>query len=186
MDQLERQLRAPAARPGDIAKALAGSGSGNGTLPAALLNRLEDVAAHHGGAVPLHGRLFAQWLHYVFPRECPFPHRRGTTVSATPMEFGSEYLATGDEMQRHAKTANQSAPLEVVQEAKQQWLSQWSAEEELLVEGVDLEAPWEGGRRIFLGGALALFAVLAGLTGLSRTGSGEPLLLPTHAKSHFV
>ena len=22
--------------------------------------------------VPLHGRLFSQWLHYVFPRECAF------------------------------------------------------------------------------------------------------------------
>ncbi|OLP24478.1 hypothetical protein AK812_SmicGene48940, partial [Symbiodinium microadriaticum] len=22
---------------------------------------------------PLHGRLFAQWMHYAFPHECPYP-----------------------------------------------------------------------------------------------------------------
>ena len=35
---------------------------------------MEQVASHHGGKVPLHGRLFAQWLHHAFPRECPYPH----------------------------------------------------------------------------------------------------------------
>jgi len=39
-----------------------------------LHQRLDEVAKHHGGLVPLHGRLFAQWLHYAYPRECPFPH----------------------------------------------------------------------------------------------------------------
>jgi len=24
--------------------------------------------------VPLHGRLFTQWLHFAFPHECPYPH----------------------------------------------------------------------------------------------------------------
>ena len=27
----------------------------------------------HGGAVRLQSRLFAQWLHYAFPRDCAFP-----------------------------------------------------------------------------------------------------------------
>merc|ERR1719394_778451 len=34
--------------------------------PAASVARLEEVAGHHGdGRVPLHGRLFAQWLHHA-------------------------------------------------------------------------------------------------------------------------
>merc|ERR1719343_1153878 len=37
-------------------------------LPAKLLRRLSDVAAANGGVVPLHGRLFAQWMHHAFPR----------------------------------------------------------------------------------------------------------------------
>merc|ERR1719322_1208044 len=52
LGHLERRLGAPAALPAEIV-----------TL----------VSAHHGGRVPLHGRLFAQWLHHAYPRECPFP-----------------------------------------------------------------------------------------------------------------
>ena len=47
-----------------------------------LRTRLDDVAAAHGGNVRLHSRLFAQWLHYAFPRDCPFPHKAGTTVTS--------------------------------------------------------------------------------------------------------
>jgi len=39
-----------------------------------LINKLKDVATIHGGSIPLHGRLFAQWLHFAFPRDCPYPH----------------------------------------------------------------------------------------------------------------
>jgi len=43
-------------------------------LSTSLVERLSSVAAHHKGKVPLHGRLFAQWLHFAFPHECPYPH----------------------------------------------------------------------------------------------------------------
>mmetsp|Transcript_88314 Transcript_88314/g.234544 ORF Transcript_88314/g.234544 Transcript_88314/m.234544 type:complete len:576 (-) Transcript_88314:41-1768(-) len=160
------------------------------SLEGPLTRQLEQLAESHGGLVPLHGRLFAQWLHYAFPRECPFPHRRGTTATLTPLEFGSQYLATGDEMQRHAATANRSAPIEAGQEAKEQWLSQWSAEEELLVEAGDLRAPWEGRHSAVIGGGalvvLALVAALLSLGGRAGGARGGSLLLPTHAKSHLV
>mmetsp|Transcript_49680 Transcript_49680/g.131691 ORF Transcript_49680/g.131691 Transcript_49680/m.131691 type:complete len:600 (-) Transcript_49680:442-2241(-) len=35
-------------------------------------------AVDSSGRVPIHGRLFAQWMHNVFPRECPYPHQEGT------------------------------------------------------------------------------------------------------------
>merc|ERR1719326_981798 len=38
---------------------------------------LDEIAALHDGQVPTHGRLLAQWLHYVFPHECPYPHMGG-------------------------------------------------------------------------------------------------------------
>jgi len=56
-------------------------------VSAALQSRLEEVAAVNGGKVPLHGRLFAQWLHYVFPRDCPFPHLAGTVNPQTVMKY---------------------------------------------------------------------------------------------------
>jgi hypothetical protein len=58
-------------------------------LPASLVQRLEQVALHHRGRVPLHGRLFAQWMHHAYPRECPFPHVSGTTNPLTQEEWAA-------------------------------------------------------------------------------------------------
>jgi len=82
LGQLERQVAAPSATPMEIIaafKALPGiAGTLRGSkLPPALVRRLEEVAEHHGGRVPIHGRLFAQWLHHVHPNECPYPHLSG-------------------------------------------------------------------------------------------------------------
>lgn len=42
-----------------------------------LAAKLRVVAERNAGTVPLHGRLFAQWLHYAFPYECAFPSASG-------------------------------------------------------------------------------------------------------------
>merc|ERR1719191_1732867 len=42
-----------------------------------LVARLGEIAALHDGQLPIHGRLLAQWLHFVFPHECPYPHMGG-------------------------------------------------------------------------------------------------------------
>merc|ERR550537_1218561 len=39
--------------------------------------QLAEIADVHGGKVPIHGRLLSQWLHFVFPHECPYPHMGG-------------------------------------------------------------------------------------------------------------
>lgn len=44
-------------------------------------------ASDANGRVPIHGRLFAQWLHNVFPRECPYPHKKGSVSLHTPEEW---------------------------------------------------------------------------------------------------
>merc|ERR1719491_1644475 len=96
-------------------------------IEGSLSEQLAKIAATHDGVVPLHGRLFAQWLHYTFPRECPFPHKAGTAAKLTPMEFGTDFLAEGEDMKRHAQEANSSdIPVEVGRE-ELQWMSQWSA-----------------------------------------------------------
>mmetsp|Transcript_121077 Transcript_121077/g.189950 ORF Transcript_121077/g.189950 Transcript_121077/m.189950 type:complete len:564 (-) Transcript_121077:68-1759(-) len=61
--------------------------SNNRTIAPWLRTRLDEVAAHHGGVVPLHGRLFAQWLHYAYPRECQFPHAFGTINPQRPEDI---------------------------------------------------------------------------------------------------
>merc|ERR1719401_1298467 len=84
LDEIETKVGAPAARPAEIL-AIVGNMSSQTTLDddfpqhleGSLTSQLEQIAGAHGGEVPLHGRLFAQWLHYAFPRECPFPHKAG-------------------------------------------------------------------------------------------------------------
>merc|ERR1719277_336334 len=79
------------------------------TLPAGLIWRLEDIAGQHDGSVPLHGRLFAQWMHHAYPRECDYPHVTGTTNPLEPIEFaattGEEHTAVEEEMRRVVQEA---------------------------------------------------------------------------------
>jgi len=117
-------------------------------LSGALAVQLERIAHAHKGQVPIHGRLFAQWLHYVFPHQCPFPHKAGGAAAVSPLEFGERSLATHEEMMRHVSSINASTPGDLGAGAVLaagdgapgarledfQWMSQWSAEEELLAD----------------------------------------------------
>merc|ERR1719183_3340908 len=117
------------------------------TLSPALRAQLQEVANLHRGFVPLHGRLFAQFLHYVFPQDCPFPHKAGTVASVSPLEYGDDYMASENEIERHAAleqpTANASLVANVdgaavTQERDSVWMTQWSQDEELLTEHIHL------------------------------------------------
>jgi len=55
-----------------------------------LRKRLVSIAERHRGKVPIHGRLFAQWMHHAFPSTCPYPHEAGTTNPQTPDEWMAE------------------------------------------------------------------------------------------------
>merc|ERR1719413_151443 len=88
---LERELAAPSAGPERIAELVTAMHSDTIDAPrnlsVALLGRLGDISRQHHGLVPLHGRLFAQWMHHAYPRECPFPHVAGTTSPMSPDEW---------------------------------------------------------------------------------------------------
>merc|ERR1719168_507991 len=94
MSQLERSIKAPHATPEEIVNLVsampAPSAPQKRTLAPALVRKLEDVADHHGGSVPLHGRLFAQWMHFAYPHECPYPQLSGTTTLSASLEEGEE------------------------------------------------------------------------------------------------
>jgi len=80
---VEKAIRRPEASPEEISRVVSALPSstvpGNRTLSNVQLHRLYAIAHGHEGVVPLYGRLFAQWMHHAYPRECPFPHRAGTT-----------------------------------------------------------------------------------------------------------
>lgn len=99
----------------------------------ALAAKLRAVGDLNGGSVPIHGRLFAQWLHFRFPNECPFPVRvkdewyaqQATTASEEEICASIESANVTD--WSHAPSA----------------LEQWSDEEELFVYATDAtEGAW--------------------------------------------
>lgn len=73
--KLEKQINAPRAPPAQIARLVAEITSDTvdapRTLSPQLLQRLNEVAKSMDGQVVLHSRLFQQWMHFAFPRECP-------------------------------------------------------------------------------------------------------------------
>jgi hypothetical protein len=91
LSQIEREVKAPTSTAEElirlVAKVSSPSVASPRQLSATLLDRLNQVAAKNGGRVPLHGRLFAQWIHHAFPRECPFPHEAGMANPQTPDEW---------------------------------------------------------------------------------------------------
>jgi len=152
-------------------------------LSSSMRSQLRDIArASPGGMVPLHGRLFAQWLHYAFPRECPFPHRAGETVALSPMEFGDQYAASEEEMTAVATVT--ASPSREKSAHDDEWMSQWSHEEELISENTHLHAPWEPKMS---GSVVCILLVMVGAFAAHKTSSnfGRRDLLPTSvSKTH--
>merc|ERR550532_3885742 len=79
LGHVEEEVKVPSALPSQIAAVVSSLHSDTVHAPrnlsGVLLGRLEQIAEVHHGKVPLHGRLFAQWMHHAYPRECPFPHK---------------------------------------------------------------------------------------------------------------
>jgi len=197
LEEIENKVGAPTAEPGEILAIVANMSSQTTLdddfrphLEGSLTKQLEQIAVAHGGKVPLHGRLFAQWLHYIFPRECPFPHKTGVVAALTPSEFGEAYAASDEEMKKHASEVNASDIPAAFRREELQWMSQWSSEEELIADyaASGLRAPWERGIYAAGGAALLVVAALLGVVGFGRSKCAclEAGLLPYHGKSHFV
>jgi hypothetical protein len=193
LDEIEHAVEAPTATPEDllaVVSTLNPQSTVDDDMPfhmdGSLVSQLEQIAATHGGKVPLHGRLFAQWLHYVFPRECPFPHKVGVASTVTPAEYGDSFFASAEEMTKHVAERNASDVPAAVRKEDMEWMSQWSPDEELIAEHIaGLRAPWE--RSYVVGGVLLVLASMLGLLGFSRKGVHASSLLPDdYTKAHFV
>merc|ERR1719401_1088464 len=140
----------------------------NRTIAPWLQVRLEEVAKHHGGLVPLHGRLFAQWLHYAYPRECQFPHIAGAINPRRPEDLllgsnvtSEELSASAEVMQQHIEAAparklrDPGAEGDVQEES-----GMWSLDEEMVV-WRHVEQPSTGttSKHIALSAAVLSFAI---------------------------
>jgi hypothetical protein len=152
---LEKQLGKPIATPAEIKKALrvassfnsASPGLRTGMIAPSLHRRLQEVADHHGGRVPIHGRLFAQWLHHVYPYECAYPHMSG---SKRPQWVGDFEEETGK--------VSQFTDEEIVSFLRNASTVQASKQNKTMIADAVSCAPWEDTEELFapLPRALAL------------------------------
>jgi len=135
MLHVESRLEQPRASPAEIIATVSSLPSDTVAAPrnlsAVLVTRLDSIAAMHDGLVPLHGRLFAQWMHHTYPRECPFPHMAGAISPITPDEWITNMgsvEATMEDMLRHNRTFDEAEDIFAVDTMP------WTMEEELVAQ----------------------------------------------------
>merc|ERR1719473_984716 len=146
VSEVERGIAAPMGAVGDIARIVSQISSDTVEAPriltSELMSKLESVASRHGGRVPLHGRLFAQWMHHDFPNECPHPHVSGTTAPKTTTAYkksGGKVKITAEERAQYiaahtSRTESRENDMERLM---------WSEEEELLsYDDFNLQSSW--------------------------------------------
>jgi len=147
LGHLEQNIGMPESDPATIAALVANLPSHTQTAPwtlsEGLLQRLANIAMAHGGTVPFHGRLFAQWMHHVYPRECPYPHLSGTINAQLPEHWteasGYDGTATQEEMKQHVERAASITDAPAKDALAVEDLMPWSSEEELIVVRPDVE-----------------------------------------------
>jgi len=175
LGQLEVQLGQPSATPTEISAALRTTSANAGSLRAGLIapalrRRLQEVADHHGGRVPIHGRLFAQWLHHVFPHECPYPHMSGSKHQQWVYDFeeetGKVSTLSDEEMQSFVLKASKLSSNKTLS-ADAGSCAPWDEEEELFApfpRGVPLHELENDPHVWNVAGGIACLAALATFT----------------------
>jgi len=163
MGQLEKAIGAPQATPDRIIEVISSITTSTVEVPKRLddkmVEKLRSAAERNGGQVPMYGRLFAQWLHFAFPRECPFPHTAGAINPVTGADYFKQTQEKSsmrkDEMlSLIEKLAAGEQGQESADESEEDILRRWSDEEEILF--LPTEAP-----RTVLGSMLRLVLALA-------------------------
>jgi hypothetical protein len=174
--KLEQELGKPEAVPAEVIAIVerlpSATVAANRKLSPTLLSRLHEIANHHGGVIPLHGRLFAQWMHLAYPRECKYPHMSGTTYKKTMEEWEKETgERTGSTMEelyewtehfsKQERLRQESNPAAVSSSSEDEVFEgncgMWTMEEELIVQRPSLKKRIKPSRTLLPG----LFAILA-------------------------
>lgn len=158
-----------------------------------LVSRLEAVAETNGGRVPLHGRLFAQWMHAAFPIECPYRHASNSSILRTRSQWDNNNRSD-------APVLTKNSVVQYVNAKDSEYYEQFDYSDEAPIEDEDtLMADWSAEEMLFsqhkpsnrfvrsstavLGCLLVFFAVTAALMTTARRNS---LLLPLVGKSAQV
>jgi len=110
---IEAHVTSPTASVSQIVEAIESTPQG-GSISPELLEKLTEIASINDGQVPIHGRLLAQWLHFVFPHECPYPHMGGLapkTQEQWRAQVGEEGESVSEEeVRQHFQAETRSRP----------------------------------------------------------------------------
>jgi hypothetical protein len=198
LGQIEQHIAAPEASPSAITQMVSMTPSAtmpsNRSLSPWLHHRLEEVAKHHGGLVPLHGRLFAQWLHYAYPRECQFPHISGTINPQRPEDLLAASNMTDDAIS--ASEAEMKRMVEIAPPIKHrvpgseadasEESAMWSLHEELVVWRPAQERSMVGGFGPYIRGLAFTGVVLSFCLAMVRSLDSSLKTLHKTSDKHYV
>lgn len=137
LGSIEKHFQAPDVTPDALARFVAdlpsSTVSAGRTLPQPLIQKLEQIAAVHGGHVPLQGRLFMQWMHNAYPHEVPYPFLSGKKHPRLPEVYIYQEHKDPNLSQKQAQDILKADAEKL---PKQGACGQWLYEEELYV-------PWK-------------------------------------------
>lgn len=175
LNDIEIIIEAPIADPQTVLEVVGNLSSMTVEAPrnlsAGLHYALTQVADFHGGEVPLHSRLFAQWMHYAFPYECPYPHISQSFNPLTPeewfLEHGRHTQATHEELIH----LNQFQSVEHEALDDDMYMSQWTLQEEMRAGGQLPDPPLSASVGL-VWKIVLLVASLVAFMGLLRDMSG--------------
>jgi len=167
---LEALIPASTASSGEILKAVE-SMPQSPNISTSLRAKLQEVTQTHNGNVPLHGRLLAQWLHFAFPHECPYPHEAGTISPKMPDEWKAERGDEADSVSEDEvnQIIEMDAGLHPV--SADQALMSWTEKEWLLMASTpsdESEHVWPNRLRSFVQVCMVVSCVAVALRELSR------------------
>eukprot|EP00927_Polykrikos_kofoidii_P004065 TRINITY_DN11612_c0_g1_i1.p1 TRINITY_DN11612_c0_g1~~TRINITY_DN11612_c0_g1_i1.p1 ORF type:complete len:592 (+),score=70.55 TRINITY_DN11612_c0_g1_i1:93-1778(+) len=193
MAHIEQTVAAPFAPAERIVSIIANLSTSTveatGALAEDIVERLKMVAQRHGGFVPLYGRLFAQWLHVVFPRECPFPHASGslnTTKAADYVSMEGHRTETSVMEQYIENVSAVTIVDETPEEEEKESVFQWQQEELMYSPGEQpcMTRTWAGVWSRAISVCAAFVVVVAALATVAKRCM--PDLQGNDGKTHHV
>jgi len=126
MNEIEAHTNGPTATSQQLLSLLSDMSSSTVDAPRIfspdMVKRLTQIADQNKGTIPLHGRLFGQWLHYAFPFECPLPITAQNALTPSAWLNGAA-IGTLEEREQHIQTA------EELDLAGEHSTSEWTEEE---------------------------------------------------------
>jgi len=110
MNEIEGHVQGPLGTSHQLLTMMANMSSTTIDAPRAfssdMTTRLSQISDQNDGTIPIHGRLFGQWLHYAFPYECPLPVAAQNALTPSAWLNGAA-IGTSEEREDHLQAVDE-------------------------------------------------------------------------------